>query len=162
PDLVREFKQTPKKKIKGRRVLLNPPSSSWPTHSPSNTPSSATLLPLTSSTLPSCPEDPARTPQSSLSSLTPLHSPSPSESSDWSDFETSVSPATHEWTKTKTCSPTTSNGPPPPTPHHYLPPPTPHPYLLDPPSPPWQQPPTSTQQYVPWLPASSLPSNNEK
>src|SRR6201999_2076171 len=117
PDLVREFKQTPKKKIKGRRVLLNPPSSSWPTHSPLNTPSSATLLPLTSSTLPSCPEGPARTPQSSLSSLTPLHSPSPSESSVQSDFETSASPETHGRTKTKTCSQTTSIEPPPPTPY---------------------------------------------
>src|SRR6202008_1556336 len=88
PDLVKKFKQTPKKKIKGRRVLLTDPSSSWPTHSPLNIPSSATPLPPTSCTLPSCPEDPAQTPRSSLSSLTPLHSPSPSESSDQSGFET--------------------------------------------------------------------------
>src|SRR6202008_4940954 len=88
PDLVREFKQTPRKKIKGRRVLLTSSSSSWPTHSPLNIPSSVTPLQPTSYTPLSCLEDLAQTPRSSLSSLTPLHSPSPSESSDQSGFET--------------------------------------------------------------------------
>src|SRR6201999_1143597 len=65
PDLIKEFKQTPKKKIKGRRVLLPSPSSSWPTHFPSNTLSSVTPSPHTFSTPPSCPVDPAQTPWSS-------------------------------------------------------------------------------------------------
>src|SRR6201999_893320 len=140
PDLIKEFKQTPKKKIKGRRVLLTSPSSSWPTHSPSNTLSSATLLPLTSYTLPSCPEDPARTPQSSLSSLTPLHSPSPSALSDPSDSETWGSPETPGQTKTKTCFLTTLTKPRPPTPFS-TPLPTLPLYLPGPPLPPWHLPP---------------------
>src|SRR6201999_1309244 len=131
PDLVKEFKQTPKKKIKGRRVLLQSSSSSWPTHYPLNTPSSITPLPHTFSTPPLCPVDPAQTPQSSLSSLTPLHSPSPSELSDRSNFKTSVSPEVHGQTKAKTCSPITLIEPPHPTPHLYL---------HEPPLPPWQQP----------------------
>src|SRR6201999_172104 len=90
-----------------------------------------------------------------------LHSPSPSESSVRSDFETLASPETQGRTKTKTCSLTTLTQPPLPTPQstpHPIPRPCPH----DPPLPPWLQPPTSTQPYEPWSRVSSALSNNEK